>query len=118
MLLQKFKQDLEVKQLATCEELNENYSMEAHSSLARYLINQMCSKGATDSVTLRDDKYGFVESEKKNIEKIHLLNCQILAAWFRRCQLNFFYMGNGENYFRSVGRQNNNNNPKFPGRHI
>ena len=65
LLLQKFKQDLEVKQLATCEELNENYSMEAHSSLARYLINQMCSKGATDSVTLRDDKYGFVESEKK-----------------------------------------------------
>ena len=69
MLLQKFKQDLEVKQLATCEELNENYSMEAHSSLARYLINQMCSKGATDSVTLRDDKYGFVESEKKKTLK-------------------------------------------------
>ena len=27
-------------------------------------------------------------------------------------------MGSRENYFRSVGRQNNNNNAKFPDRHI
>ena len=36
----------------------------------------------------------------------------------RQRQLNFCSAGSRENYFRSAGQQNNNNNPKFKDQHI
>ena len=42
----------------------------------------------------------------------------LFQTFFRRRQLNFLLYRQSEELFESVGRQNNNNNLKFQGRHI